>query len=59
MVCLNGEQIQIEGERGIYFICNKGVHSGNHCSFVRWCGIEQKYVLVAELVPCKDFEIQS
>ena len=55
MVCLNGEQMQFEGERGIYFICQKGAYEGNHCKFCRWCGLEQKYVMISDLVPCKEF----
>jgi hypothetical protein len=54
MTCTNGEQMQIEGERGIFFICQTGDYAGNHCRFIRWCGVENRYVMLKD-INCKDF----
>ena len=54
MICSNGEQMQIEGERGIFFICKKGDYEGNHCRFVRWCSMSNCYVMISNK-GCKDF----
>ncbi len=57
MFCVNGEQTQIEGETGIFFLCQKGDYSGNHCRFVRWCSRLQHYVMIEGQSYCKDFSL--
>jgi hypothetical protein len=57
MFCVNGEQMQIEGETGIFFICNKGDYCGNHCRFVRWCSRLQHYVMIEGKSYCENFSL--
>jgi hypothetical protein len=47
MICSNGKQITPKSEKGIFFICQKGEHTGNHCRFVRWCALNREYVMIA------------
>ena len=53
MVCINGKQQPLDGERGIFFICYKGDYKGNQCRFVRWCGREQQYTMLNR--DCSDY----
>jgi len=48
MICSNGKQITPKGETGIYFICLKGKHEGNHCRYVRWCKQTNQYVMITK-----------
>jgi hypothetical protein len=57
MICVNGEQMKIEGETGIFFICQKGDYAGNHCRFVRWCGQLNHYVMLENKLYCKEFSL--
>ena len=53
MICINGRQQALDGERGIFFICYKGDYKGNQCRFVRWCGGEQQYIMLNK--DCPDY----
>jgi hypothetical protein len=60
MICMNGEQTQYIGERGIFFICQDGPYQGNHCAFVRWCSKENHYVInnadCSKLIPSNELK---
>jgi hypothetical protein len=57
MICANGEQMQLDGETGIFFICKEGDYKGNHCRFVRWCGVLNHYVMIENKSYCNEFSL--
>ncbi len=57
MICVNGIQEKIEGETGIFFICQEGDYKGNHCRFVRWCGLLNHYVMIEGISYCNKFAV--
>lgn len=61
MICARGRQIIPNGESGIYFICNYGVHKNCQCRYAKWCAESRQYESATDDNGdiCEDFTVED